>query len=85
MSAVSQPEWRRECLLTANRQLEIIYQRKPTPCLALQISRNYRLLLVHYEQPDIKQLWQKLSKRWWDKYCHQRQLPGLNMHDLSLF
>lgn len=83
MSAVSQPDWRRECLITANRQLEKVYQRKPTPCVALQISRNYRLLLVHYEQPDIKRVWQLLSKRWWDIYCRQRDLPPLSMHELS--
>jgi hypothetical protein len=80
MSALSQPEWRRECLLSANRQLEKVYQRKPTPCVALQISRNYRLLLVHYEQPDIKQMWQMLSKRWWEIYCRHRK-PTLSLHE----
>lgn len=70
-----QPEWRRECLHAATRQLEQIYQARPSACVALQISRNYRLLLTHYDQHDIKQLWQQLSKRWWALYCRQKQVP----------
>lgn len=74
-----QPNWQRECLLAANRQLEKIYQQQPNACTALMISRNYRLLLTQSEQPDIKQLWISLSKRWWSLYCRLRQLPELPM------
>ncbi|MTI63350.1 hypothetical protein [Methylophaga sp.] len=77
------PDWRRECLIAANRQLEKNYEREPSACVALQLSRNYRLLLTHYDQPDIKQLWQQLSQRWWSLYCRQRQLPEHALRDLS--
>lgn len=80
---VKQPDWHRDCLLAANQQLVKSYQRHPSACVALQISRNYRLLLTQSEQPDIKQLWQLLSKRWWDMYCRQRHLPELSIHDFS--
>jgi len=66
------PDWRKECLLAANQQLEQQYQQHPSPCLALQISRNYRLLLTQYDQPPIKQRWQLLSKSWWQCYCRLR-------------
>jgi hypothetical protein len=77
------PDWHRECLIAANRQLEKNYQRQPSACVALQISRNYRLLLTHYDQPDIKLLWQQLSQRWWSLYCRQRQLPEHTLRDFS--
>ncbi len=79
----TQAEWRRDCLLAANRHLETQFQQKPAACLALQISRNYRLLLTHYDQPDIKQLWQLLSKRWWLLYCRERDLPSKALMDFS--
>lgn len=69
----NQPDWRKDCLLAANQQLEYQYQQQPSPCLALQISRNYRLLLTQYDQPVIKQRWQVLSKHWWQRYCQFRQ------------
>lgn len=72
---LKRPDWRKECLLAANQQLERQYQQKPSACLALQISRNYRLLLTQYDQPPIKQRWQSLSKRWWQTYCQLRQTP----------
>ncbi|GEM_PF-894529 len=77
------PDWRRECLIAANRQLEKNYQSQPSACVALQISRNYRLLLTHYDQPDIKQLWQHLSQHWWACYCRQKQLPLHSQYDFS--
>lgn len=83
VSLPRQPEWHRECLLAANRQLEKSYQSNPSACVALQISRNYRLLLTHSDQPDIKQLWQQLSKRWWSRYCLQKQLPEHGLQDYS--
>ncbi|GAB4299386.1 MAG: hypothetical protein Kow0083_11640 [Methylophaga sp.] len=82
-SVKNQSAWQRECLLAANRQLEKIYRGRPSACIALQISRNYRLLLTHYEQPDIKRLWQLLSKRWWSLYCRDKQIPGYSLPDFS--
>ncbi|MEC9313243.1 MAG: hypothetical protein VYB22_00035 [Pseudomonadota bacterium] len=78
------PDWHRECLVAANRQLEKSYQSNPSACVALQISRNYRLLLTHYDQPDIKELWQHLSQRWWAMYCRHKHLPLYSQHDISL-
>lgn len=69
-----QPDWRQACLLSANQQLEHQFQQQPSPCLALQISRNYRLLLTQYDQPAVKQRWQSLSKQWWQTYCQLRQI-----------
>ncbi len=68
------PDWRKDCLLAANQQLEEDYQHNPSACLALQISRNYRLLLTQFDQPSIKERWQTLSIRWWQVYCQLRQL-----------
>ncbi|WP_438970270.1 hypothetical protein [Methylophaga sp.] len=67
-----QPDWRKECLLAANQQLENQYLHYPSACLALQISRNYRLLLTQNDQPTTKQNWQSLSKQWWQMYCDHR-------------
>ncbi len=78
---VSQADWQQQSLLAANQQLVKRYQHQPSACLALLISRNYRLLLTQSERSDIKQLWQNLSQRWWELYCRQRQLPGLSMHE----
>lgn len=78
---LNQPEWQRDCLLAANRQLEQRYQQKPSACLALLISRNYRLLITQSERPDLKLLWQQLSKRWWQHYCRQRPSLDVSVSD----
>lgn len=37
-------KWSRDVLVCAIKQLELLYKQKQDPCLALMISRNYRLL-----------------------------------------
>jgi hypothetical protein len=70
------PDWQKDCLLAANQQLEADYQRAPSACLALQISRNYRLLLTQFDQPSMKARWQALSISWWEAYCQLRQVSA---------
>lgn len=72
-----QPNWQRELLQAAIVQLEAQYQRTTSACLALQISRNYRLLLTHQEAPNIKQAWRQRSRYWWQLYCHQQQIKNV--------
>lgn len=81
----TQSDWRRESLIAANKQLEKIYRLQPSACVALLISRNYRLLVTQYEQPDIKHIWQQLSKRWWGLYCRHRQIPETSVHDFQYY
>jgi hypothetical protein len=78
---ITQTDWQQQSLLAANQQLVKHYQNQPSACLALLISRNYRLLLTQSERPDIKQIWQQMSQRWWEMYCRQRQLPALSPHE----
>jgi len=75
-ATLKNPDWQKDCLLAANQQLEEDYQRTPSACLALQISRNYRLLLTQFDQPSIKQRWQTLSVRWWEVYCQLRHISA---------
>lgn len=77
MKSRQQPNWQQECLLAANQALEKHYQQQPRACIALSISRNYRLLLTQSDQPDIKKSWLSLSMRWWRAYCQLRQLPDV--------
>jgi hypothetical protein len=82
---LKQDNWQMELLLAANRQLESQYRQHPSGCLALQISRNYRLLLTHQEQPQIKQHWQSLSRMWWRLYCEERDLNQADRLGWELF
>jgi len=83
-NSLTRPEWQQECLLAANHQLEKSYQQKPSACLALLISRNYRLLLTQSERSDSKRRWQQLSKRWWQNYCRQRPVSAFSLKDVSI-
>ena len=71
---LSRPEWQRDCLLVAIKELVAYYQLSPSACLALQISRNYRLLITQDDGLSIKTLWQSYAKSWWDVYCRHRNL-----------
>ena len=59
---LSRPEWQRDCLLVAIKELVAYYQLSPSACLALQISRNYRLLITQDDRLSIKTLWQSMRK-----------------------
>lgn len=69
-----QPEsWCEGLLLSANQELENRYRQQASPCLALLIARNYRLLLTHNDNPLKKQLWRALADRWMLSYqLHRR-------------
>ncbi|MCC5797143.1 MAG: hypothetical protein JJU48_07430 [Methylophaga sp.] len=59
-------------ILSATQHLEALYRQHASPCLALQIARNYRLLLTQDEHPLKKQYWRALSQRWLLSYqCHR--------------
>lgn len=76
-----QPEsWCEGLLLSANEELEQRYREQASACLALLISRNYRLLLTHNEHPLKKQLWRALAERWMLSYqLHNRSLPSKHL------
>lgn len=59
-------------ILSAIEHLETIYRQHASPCLALQLARNYRLLETQDEHPLKKQYWRALSQRWLLSYqCHR--------------
>ena len=59
-------------ILSAIEHLEALYRQDASPCLALQIARNYRLLETQDEHPLKKQYWRALSQRWLLSYqCHR--------------
>lgn len=67
-----QSDWKSELLLAANCHLIRQYQQAPSACLALQISRNYRLLITQHEAINVKQGCKALSRLWWHRYCEYR-------------
>lgn len=68
------PDWRRDCLLAANHELIAHYQQSPSACLALQISRNYRLLLTQDDRLSLKDIWRSYSKNWFGVYCKHKHI-----------
>lgn len=64
-----QSDWQAELLLAANSHLIRQYQQAPSACLALQISRNYRLLITQNEAITVKRACKALSQQWWRRYC----------------
>lgn len=57
-----------ELLISANAELEKLYFKKSDPCLALLVSRNYRLLLDCNVTSDRKLAWVQKAKYWWQLY-----------------
>lgn len=61
-----------ELLVSANNQLEQLYGQQHDPCLALHISRNYRLLQEQNSNSKHQKLWQEKAKLWWKLYRIRR-------------
>lgn len=57
-----------ELLVAANHQLESVFLKKPEPCVALLISRNYNLLLQEQSQLTIRLNFMQKAKYWWQEY-----------------
>jgi hypothetical protein len=55
-------------LLAANEELEMVYAQKRDPCIALLISRNYRLLTQQPDAPELRIAWMQDAKYWWQEY-----------------
>ena len=64
--------WSREALLTANFQLQTLYQQDGNPCLALMIVRNYHLLLEQSHDLKERQDWSDKAKIWQKLYSKSR-------------
>ena len=64
--------WTRDLLISANNQLEGIYNQQHDPCVALLISRNYHLLLGQYKNRNERSEWQEKAKTWQSKYRQAR-------------
>ena len=60
--------WNREVLLSANQQLELLYQQKQDPCLALMISRNYQLHHKQIQAVDERKKWLDKAQMWQQQY-----------------
>ena len=57
-----------ELLVAANHQLESVFLKRPEPCVALLISRNYNLLLQEQAQLTIRLNFMQKAKYWWQEY-----------------
>lgn len=57
-----------DLLLSANNQLEQLYSQLHEPCLALHISRNYRLLQEQNVNSGNQKSWQEKETLWWKLY-----------------
>lgn len=55
-------------LLAANETLENVYFDRADPCVALLVSRNYRLLVDCPAPQTFKLAWIQQSKYWWQQY-----------------
>jgi hypothetical protein len=55
-------------LLSATAYLEQQWYRSLVPCLALQISRNYRLLQAQTLLPDLIKDYQQQAVAWFHRY-----------------
>ena len=55
-------------LLAANQQLESVFQRNADACVALLISRNYRLLIQQHMSMTSRLNWMQKAKYWWQQY-----------------
>ena len=82
---LQRPNWQRDLLQAAIQQLQVHYRHTPSACIALHISRNYRLLLTHHEQPQIKDLWRVRSRYWWQLYCEQSKIRSVDVPNYGQF
>lgn len=65
-------QWNRDALLSANSQLNRVYQHDADPCIALMILRNYHLLLAQSSPSDEHQEWREKAKIWLQRYTGAR-------------
>ena len=71
-SAASKMKWSRDVLLSAIKQLESLHKQKQDPCLALLISRNYRLLHNQLQTLDEREKCLDKAKVWQGQYKPSR-------------
>jgi hypothetical protein len=67
-AAVSKMQWSRDVLLIAIKQLEMLYKQQQDPCLALIISRNYRLLHNQVQAVDEREQCLYKARLWQGQY-----------------
>lgn len=67
-AAVCQMQWSRDVLLIAIKQLEMLYKQRQDPCLALIISRNYRLLHNQIQAVDERKQCLDKARLWQGQY-----------------
>jgi hypothetical protein len=71
-SAASKVKWSRDVLVTATKQLEMLYKQQQDPCLALMISRNYRLLHSQIHTIDEQEKCLENARLWQGQYKPSR-------------
>jgi hypothetical protein len=67
-AGVSKMQWSRDVLLIAIKQLEMLYKQQQDPCLALIISRNYRLLHSQVQAVDEREQCLDKARLWQGQY-----------------
>lgn len=67
-SAASKMKWSRDVLVSATKQLEMLYKQQQDPCLALLISRNYRLLHNQIQAVAEREKCLDKARLWQDQY-----------------
>ncbi|OUR64865.1 hypothetical protein A9Q79_06120 [Methylophaga sp. 42_25_T18] len=79
--------WSREALMTANFQLQTLYQQDGNPCLALMISRNYHLLLDQSHSLKEQKDWSDKAKIWQKLYSKSRinKIPNVFYDESGLY
>jgi hypothetical protein len=79
----SKMKWSRDVLVSATKQLEALYKQKQDPCLALLISRNYRLLHNQVQTLDERKQCLDKAQQWRGQYKPTRTSKIVGLLGLS--
>jgi hypothetical protein len=82
-SAASKMKWSRDVLLSAIKQLEAMHKQNQDPCLALIISRNYRLLHNQLQTLDERKKCLDKAKVWQSQYKPSKANTVIGFFGLS--
>jgi hypothetical protein len=79
----SKMKWSRDVLVSATKQLEALYKQQQDPCLALLISRNYRLLHNQVQTLDERNKCLDKAQQWRGQYKPTRTSNIVGLLGLS--
>jgi hypothetical protein len=72
VSSQQAADWIPSCVMASNRLLESLWHQSMMPCLALQISRNYRTLMHYTAQIELAADYEQRAQYWLDRYSAVR-------------